>query len=162
MTEENAKVPEQENTPPADDITRRLVDAEEKIDLHLSSDRPVEENLANENQAVGMTPVYQKTGQKVKAYSVKGLRNRWLCPNGHTLGIIVQAKRNGHTITRLMKFPFAFEDEEFIPENLLCSYIDAGDICCTRCGQAREWMPGEWLMDKLLNHRKARKRNRNV
>jgi len=81
------------------------------------------------------------TPPQVRAWNVKGLRSRWLCPNGHTLGVVLHEKRDSRDITYLCKFPFALTDDDYVPESIIVSKIYSGSIGCTICGAARNWAP---------------------
>lgn len=98
---------------------------------------------------IGLRPVLPET-PGVRSFMAGALKNAWRCPNGHILGIVLTEQRNGVRITRLGLLPFAFEPHELIPENILVSKIDAGEIACTRCGMVRVWHPSEWLTGNLI------------
>ena len=104
-------------------------------------------------ESQGLTPVDQPANPEpsalpqVKAFLVKSLRSRWLCPNGHTLGMVVTEYIGKRPATRLLKFPWAFLDEDYIPETLIVSKIDAGEIGCTICGASRKWKAEAWVLE---------------
>ena len=84
--------------------------------------------------------------KQIRAYAVKSLKNRWLCPNGHTLGMILTEKISKKDCKRLIKFPYAFRDDDYLPESIIVSKIDAGLIGCTICGGVRPWRAEDWVL----------------
>lgn len=107
------------------------------------------EREPNSPPLIGLRPVLPDT-PGVRSFMAGALHNAWKCPNGHILGIVLQEQRSGRRITRLGLLPFAFEAREFIPENIIVSKIDAGEIACSRCGLVRIWHPSEWLTNALI------------
>lgn len=114
------------------------------------------ENPQKAPPLIGLRPVLPQT-PGVKSFQAGILKNAWKCPNGHVLGIVLQEQRGGNRITRLGMLPFAFAPDEFIPENILVSKIDAGEIACSRCGLVRIWHPGEWLTTSLVGRLRQRR-----
>lgn len=93
----------------------------------------------------------QKAETKVKTtatepqhFPVPNLRNRWLCPNGHTLGVTKTTKVSRFkSSTLLVLFPLAVGDDELVSETMPVHQITEGIIGCTKCGASREWKRGK-------------------
>ena len=95
------------------------------------------------------------TETKVMAFRANSVKNPWLCPSGHLLGMIKREKVNGGSVSRLYLLRRAFYAIDMIPEPMIFAKVDAAVVSCSICGGTREWRPGADFLEKL-QARKAR------
>lgn len=86
--------------------------------------------------------------QEIKAFK---------CKNGHTLGYVI---RNRENIVNLI----VLRDNKRIDGNGPIPEVDIvwiitgwATVRCGECGSIRDWVPGEYSLDRLLEHYRNRR-----
>lgn len=73
----------------------------------------------------------------------------WKCPDGHALGVV---RRNGRKVRQLYLYRTAIDagSDELDDVEVLAVVDGPAEVCCSKCGKVRTWVPGQEELDRLI------------
>ena len=94
--------------------------------------------------------VNAKPGEMPDYVKARALAGRWVCANGHIMGVVMREKvHHEHTVPRLMLFRGALMPDEPANNAIPFAKIDGGEVVCGLCGERRTWHPGDDYIESL-------------